>query len=450
MDLDFIKDIDYWTYIPESNSWSDLQNNNYIGFSYEKLDNLQNYKTQNSIKEALMNNYDNNKSYGVEAQSLYQFVNTLKNNDIVYILDANSNKLLGRCKIIGEYEFDKNNPICHTRKVEWLDVKTCSHPGSIENKPLRKITLYTGYIKQINDSLGITNEIIENKGNKYTEKDFLDEVFIDKEKYDDIKTILKKKKNIILQGAPGVGKSFAANRLAYSIIGEKKPERVCNIQFHQSYSYEDFIEGYRPTENGFIKTPGIFYNFCKLAEADDEENPYFLIIDEINRGNLSKIFGELLVLIESDKRDQGIRLLYSDEVFSIPKNLYIIGMMNTADRSLAIMDYALRRRFAFIEFSPAFETDGFKNKQKEIHNDKYNNLITEIIELNKYIVEDNSLGKGFQIGHSYFIPEKNTVIDDYWLRNLVNFELLPLIEEYWFDNPSEINTWTNRLKDSIK
>lgn len=449
MDLDFIKNLDYWTFISDGNNWDDLRTNNYIGFSYDKLDNLQNYKTQNSIKEALMTYYDNNKSYGVEAQSLYQFVNTLKINDIVYILDGISN-ILGRCKIIGDYVYDKQNPICHSRKVEWLDIKTRVHPGTIENRPLRKITLYTGYIKQINDSLGISNEIIENKGNQYTEKDFLDEVFIDKEKYDDIKTILKKKKNIILQGAPGVGKSFAANRLAYSIIGEKKPERVCNIQFHQSYSYEDFIEGYRPTETGFIKTPGIFYNFCKIAEADDEENPYFLIIDEINRGNLSKIFGELLVLIENDKRDQGIRLLYSDEVFSIPKNLYIIGMMNTADRSLAIMDYALRRRFAFIEFLPAFESDGFKNKQKEINNPKYNNLISTIIELNKCITDDNSLGKGFQVGHSYFIPEKNTVIDDYWLRNLVNFELLPMIEEYWFDNPSEINTWSNRLKDAIK
>ena len=164
--------------------------------------------------------------------------------------------------------------------------------------------------------------------------------------YKTLVNVLKMKKNIILQGAPGVGKTFTAKRLAYSIIGAKNPDRVQMLQFHQSYSYEDFIEGYRPTENGFTIKKGSFYKFCKLAE-DDDENDYFFIIDEINRGNLSKIFGELFMLIEKDKRGIELQLLYSDENFSVPANVYIIGMMNTADRSLAMLDYALRRRFSF-------------------------------------------------------------------------------------------------------
>ena len=138
-------------------------------------------------------------------------------------------------------------------------------------------------------------------------------------------------------------------------MGVKDQNRVMMVQFHQSYSYEDLIEGYRPTATGFEIKKGSLYKFCKKA-TDDLENDYFFIIDEINRGNLSKIFGELFMLIESDKRGNALQLLYSDEKFFVPKNVYIIGMMNTADRSLAMLDYALRRRFAFYEMKPGFSS----------------------------------------------------------------------------------------------
>ena len=184
----------------------------------------------------------------------------------------------------------------------------------------------------------------------YEPTDFLSEVYMDKEEYYKLVQLMEMKKNVILQGPPGVGKTFAAKRLAYSMMGVKDKNRVKMIQFHQSYSYEDFIMGFRPTENGFELRNGTFYNFCKQAE-EDSENDYFFIIDEINRGNLSKIFGELFMLIENDKRGSELELLYADENFSVPPNLYIIGMMNTADRSLAILDYALRRRFAFFDMT---------------------------------------------------------------------------------------------------
>ncbi|GHV36835.1 hypothetical protein FACS1894187_12170 [Synergistales bacterium] len=164
---------------------------------------------------------------------------------------------------------------------------------------------------------------------------------------------------MILQGAPGVGKTFAAKRLAFSIIGKEDDRRVKIVQFHQSYSYEDFVMGYRPDGRGFCLAEGPFYQFCKIAEKDDDDRPYFFIIDEINRGNLSKIFGELLMLIENDKRGEknALRLLYKDEDFFVPENVHIIGMMNTADRSLAMIDYALRRRFVFFDMEPAFDSD---------------------------------------------------------------------------------------------
>jgi len=206
--------------------------------------------------------------------------------------------------------------------------------------------------------------------------------------------------------------------------------------------------GYRPSNSGFELKYGPFYNFCKQAEVDSE-NKYFFIIDEINRGKLSKIFGELLMLIETDKRGLSLQLLYKDEQFSVPENVYIIGMMNTADRSLAMMDYALRRRFSFFEFEPAFECESFKTYQGNKVNDKYPLLISEIIKLNKVIAEDTCLGEGFRIGHSYFCSE-STIIDDDWLKSVIDYEIIPLLKEYWFDEPDKIKTWSNNLKAIFK
>lgn len=291
------------------------------------------------------------------------------------------------------------------------------------------------------------NKNTESRYPAYTKTDFLNEVYINENDYQTLINLLNYKKNIIIQGAPGVGKTFAAQKLAYSIIKTQDPDRIKMIQFHQNYSYEDFIMGFRPSPNGFELKKGPFYNFCKKAEADSE-NKYFFIIDEINRGNLSKIFGELFMLIENDKRGIFMPLVYSDEEFSVPANLNVIGIMNTADRSLALLDYALRRRFAFFEFSPAFESEGFRSYQKKKNNKKFDKLIAAVKELNTAIENDETLGKGFRIGHSYFCTENN--IDDIWLTNIVNYEIIPLLNEYWFDEPNKVQYWETRLRECIR
>ena len=288
-------------------------------------------------------------------------------------------------------------------------------------------------------------ETVEKTGDTYTKEDFLNDVFIDEDQYDSIAAVLEKKKNIILEGAPGVGKTFMAKRLAYSIIGRKDVNQVQLIQFHQSYSYEDFIEGYRPTENGFKLEKGLFYKICKKAKSNPTEK-YYLVIDEINRGNLSKIFGELLMLIETDKRDEELMLAYSESMFCVPSNLYIIGLMNTADRSLAIIDYALRRRFSFIRIEPAFNNQKFINAFNEKFDQDYNRVIDIIKKINEAIEDDKSLGSGFKIGHSYFCPNlkgrKGTKKD---LLDIIRFEIIPLLEEYWYDNPDSIIQWKDAL-----
>ena len=277
---------------------------------------------------------------------------------------------------------------------------------------------------------------------KYTKDDFLKEVFMDGKDFDTLQHLIRMKKNVILQGAPGVGKTFCARRLAQAMMGEKDESRIALIQFHQNYSYEDFVMGYKPVEGTFELQKGIFYKFCMLA-ANHPDKEYFFIIDEINRGNLSKIFGELLMLIEKDYRGEKLTLAYKDEKFSVPGNLYLIGMMNTADRSLALIDYALRRRFSFFEMNPGFDSEGFKAYLTGKNNERLNELVELVKELNRQIATDDSLGQGFEIGHSYLCTGE--IVTDEWLKEVVNYDILPMLQEYWFDNKSEVDRWANRL-----
>jgi 5-methylcytosine-specific restriction protein B len=290
----------------------------------------------------------------------------------------------------------------------------------------------------------------------YTKRDALSELFLSERELDDIISRLRRKKNVILQGPPGVGKTYVARRLAFLMLGVKDSSRVQMVQFHQSYAYEDFIQGYRPNEDGrFTIKPGVFYEFCRKAQRDPGRE-YFFVIDEINRGNLSKIFGELMMLIEHDKRGPGfaIPLTYSrsgDDLFHIPDNLYLIGMMNTADRSLSLVDYALRRRFAFVTLHPKFASERFAETLAEAGASRA--LVHKIRErvglLNKEIADDErNLGPGYQIGHSYFCPGPDgRPLDEAWYREVIESEIRPLLEEYWVDESGKVGDLVSRLLD---
>lgn len=280
----------------------------------------------------------------------------------------------------------------------------------------------------------------------YSKKELLEEVFISEEDYDILANLLKRKKNIILQGAPGVGKTFLARRLAYSLMGKKDDNRIGFVQFHQNYTYEDFVMGYKPEGNSFILKSGKFVEFCRKAQQDSERD-YFFIIDEINRGNISKIFGELLMAIETDYRGIPIELAYDSEDFTVPKNVHVIGMMNTADRSLAMIDYALRRRFSFFEMHPGFESSGFRKYQAALNSDDFNRLIDVVRGLNNSIIDEPSLGSGFQIGNSYFILD---AYEDTMLTEIVNYEIVPMLNEYWFDDQVQVDSWYGKLNGAIQ
>lgn len=449
-----VKETDYWIYSPGDNAcmWDEFFKNGIMGIGWDEVTNLKDFASKEEIKEFMKKVYDASYSYKNNAHCLWQFANEIKVGDVVFVKKG-MHKIIGRGVVTSDYIYDSSRDTYkHIRKVDWQNNGEWEHPGQAAMKTLTNISAYPDYVQKLLDLFAeeTPEEVSEQKEIKYppySKDDFLNEVYMDEDTYNTLTELLEAKYNVILQGAPGVGKTFAAKRLAYSIMGQKDTSRVAMVQFHQSYSYEDFIQGYRPSKEGFELENGAFYKFCKEAE-EDNERPYFFIIDEINRGNLSKILGELMMLIEKDKRGEKIKLLYSNEWFTVPQNMRIIGMMNTADRSLALMDYALRRRFAFFDFAPAFSSEGFKNYLAEKNSPKLESLITVVESLNNTISSDESLGDGFRIGHSYFCTDDE--ITDEWLKSIVEYEVIPLIKEYWFDEPTKVRDWSANLRSAIK
>ena len=449
-----IKETNYWIYSPGDNAsmWDEFYKSGIMGIGWDDVTDLKGFSSKEEIKEYMKKVYDPSYSYKNNAHCLWQFANEIKVGDVIFVKKG-MHKIIGKGIVTSDYIYDTSRSTYkHIRKVDWQNKGEWEHPGQAVMKTLTNISAYPDYVQKLlalfaEDTSEEVSEQKEIKYPLYSKDGFLNEVYMDEDTYNTLTELLEAKYNVILQGAPGVGKTFAAKRLAYSIMGQKDTSRVAMVQFHQSYSYEDFIQGYRPSKDGFELENGTFYKFCKEAE-EDNERPYFFIIDEINRGNLSKILGELMMLIEKDKRGEKIKLLYSNEWFTVPQNVRIIGMMNTADRSLALMDYALRRRFAFFDFAPAFSSEGFKNYLAEKNSQKLESLITAVESLNNTISSDESLGDGFRIGHSYFCTDGE--ITDEWLKSVVEYEVIPLIKEYWFDEPTKVRDWSATLRSAIK
>ena len=321
------------------------------------------------------------------------------------------------------------------------DTKELKNQRSYVNK-------YRDFLKYCADQ----KEKVDDTSAEYNFADDPDKPFISEEKFNEVVELLFRKKNIILQGAPGVGKTFLARKVAYQLIGQMKDENIETVQFHQSYSYEDFMQGIRPTTSGEFKVRnGIFYNFCERAKENAEET-YVFIIDEINRGNLSKVFGELMMLIESDKRSPryALKLTYSEEEslkFYVPENVYIIGCMNTADRSIAIVDYALRRRFAFCPIEPELGESFKAFLCSELSKEFVNKICDKLNRVNSIIRETSSLGIGLEIGHSYFCQISSVDDENEWWKSICKYELFPYLQEICFENEELCNELCNILSD---
>jgi 5-methylcytosine-specific restriction protein B len=446
----------YWMYSPgaKASKWGEFSSEGIMAIGWDELGDLAKYPNRKAIRHAL-DPEDSGRSMMNDVLAVWQFQNEIAVGDIVYAKRGRK-ELVGRGEVTSEARFEpERSSYRSVRSVEWTHMGSWEHPGDAVLKTLTDITKYPGYAEKL-EALFMDDENVELPSvttdplPAYGKTDFLQEVYLPERRYDRLRSLLARKKNVILAGPPGVGKTFAAKRLAQSIMGVKDPSRIRVVQFHQSYSYEDFMMGYRPNEDGgFTLTEGPFYEFCEEARADDTDRPYFFIIDEINRGNISKIFGELLMLIEADKRGQDLRLLYKNERFSVPPNLHIIGMMNTADRSLAVLDYALRRRFGFFEMRPGFDSEGFSRWQRGVGSPALDSLVATLVELNRVIAEDPALGQGFAIGHSFLAgPSAGEDVQE-WLESVVEDELIPLLDEYWFDEQARSAEWAEKLRTAV-
>ena len=463
-------ELQHWLYTPGEGAarWEEFRTAGIMALNWDRVGDLASFPDKESLLDALYTHYgDWGGRPRKAADSVWDYIHAMKPGDIVYVRRS-FNEIVGRGVVRSDYRYDEDRSSFRAvRDVEWTHVGSWPLEQRIGRLMLQRLTENTKYTPdQLNALIGIEDShssasVDERRGNNdldeadehYTSTDFLDEVFLSPEDVEQMLGLLRRKKNLILQGAPGTGKTFAAKRLAYALMGETDDSRVEVVQFHQSTAYEDVVVGLRPTaEGGFAAAEGVFARFCRRAAADPGRD-YVFIIDEINRANISKAFGELLMLIEAEHRGEALRLPVSGELLSVPKRLHIIGMMNTADRGLALIDYALRRRFAFFEMRPALDHPGFLRHVEAVGSSRLEALVDVVRRLNQRIAEDEALGPGFQIGHSYLClpaagPE-NPVGTDADVTSVVRYELEPLVREYWFDNPAAMDESIHELESVL-
>lgn len=437
--------------------WDEFRAGNYVAVGFHELK-LTEYGDREAIAAALRAIDGSEGSKKNDSLAAWQFTHEMKPGDTV-IAKQGFRKIYGIGTITSDYIYDESRSIFKSvRSVDWQVTGEWVLPEDrgIASKTLTRATDFGSWLDMVYEMTGLADdeqskEVAREPGGAYTIEDALDDLFMPGAFFREMLAQLQLKQNVVLQGPPGVGKTYVAKRLAYALMGEKDPTRVDMVQFHQSYSYEDFVQGLRPDNEGkFQLQDGVFYRFCKKAAEDDR--PYVFIIDEVNRGNLSRILGELMMLIEADKRGPAwaVNLTYGGEGedFHVPENVYIIGTMNTADRSLAMVDYALRRRFSFLTLDPAYSSEGFREhlEGRGVPDTLIAKINGRIDRLNERIAKDTKgLGPGFRIGHSYFCPREGDEPTEDWYRRVVKYEIVPLLEEYWFDDDGKVSQARDEL-----
>lgn len=430
--------------------WHEMYSEGYVAIGWPELGDLNRFEDVkiNQMKAEIKKIYEENYTQtpqviGRWTSQVTAFLTRLKKGTIVVAADGE--QVLGIGKITGDYRYLPDKDFPHTIETEWLHTPNQKLPNAREGL---QTTVYT--MRNVENLLQIekwlSQKVLQSDNNKPTVKLASLTGVAGK-----IEEILKRKKQVILYGPPGTGKTFHAEKTSYELSArqlykksfdqltegeqlaitgtqqERGTVRTCT--FHPSYGYEDFLEGIKPgVVNGntlFQLKDGIFKSICEDAKNNPHKD-YYLIIDEINRGDISRIFGELITLIESNKRGKEVVLPLSNQVFTVPKNVYIIGTMNTADRSIALLDVALRRRFGFIELLPDYHL----LEDVSIRNLPLSEWLKELnLRIIEYLGQD---GRNLQIGHSYFLENEKPILSPKKFKQVMEEDIIPLIEEYCY------------------
>jgi len=433
--------------------WPKFLEEGLVSIGWDELGDLRTYSSQEAIISAMQEEYGGDARPTNNSLCCYQFANEIRVGDLV-VAKTGRKRILGVGRVTSDYKHDESrSEHKNIRAVSWEWTGEAEFPGTGTTiKTLTDVTPYQSFVSTIHNLLGIETDVIDSEENteghikSYSVDDILAEgCFLDMLALEEILKTLQDKRNVVLQGPPGTGKSWLAKRLGYALMGKKDPGRMRIVQFHSNLAYEDFVRGFRPNSEGKLSlVDGPFME--AIEDAKNTSLPYVFVIEEINRGNPAQIFGEMLTLLENTKRssDEALELTYrrsSNEKVYIPDNFYVIGTMNIADRSLALLDLALRRRFAFINLEPSFSDswrDWLKNRcgfPAEVVSD----IEYRITALNAEIASDESLGSQFKVGHSYLTPDPDADIKDprQWFRRIISTEIGPLLEEYWFDDSAK-------------
>ena len=451
--------------------WDSFQSKGEASIGWDNAGDLAKLPSLKDCTEKVNTLYQDGKNHSNMGRCLWEFAHKMQPGDIV-IAKKGRSAYLGVGVVMSHYIWNDAAPSHKSmRKVTWVKTGRWPVEGQINQKTLTDVTSdkkYPGYKEKLEATFGLDSKKCAKPLLKMDWQASMPSQ--EGEMVYGLATCLARcsclrpgptsswrcceEREHHLAGASRHGQDFHRKETRLFCMKAKAGDRVEMVQFHQSYSYEDFIQGFRPKENGgFERRDGVFFRFCERARLSPGED-FFFVIDEINRGNLSKIFGELMMLVEADKRGDKhrVQLTYSmeGEHFSIPENVHIIGTMNTADRSLAMVDYALRRRFAFFHMPPQFN-DKFEARLLESGNISEalaKRIVDKVTALNKAIVDDQNLGPGFEIGHSYFCTDApGSGTEEAWYANIVDHEIGPQLQEYWFDDKSKAEAQIDLLKN---
>ena len=412
--------------------WPECREGRFACIGWDHLGNLLDYNAREDLQLGMNNSL-----------ACWEFSRKMQPGDVVFVKKG-YHHILGHGTVAGGYRFDRDRTTYkNLRRVHWHTHFPDGTPVAGKRLPQKTLTDVTDDAERLDPLLAAIDP-------DYSIDSILkDGCFLEPNQLKRLLARLESKKNLILQGPPGTGKTWLAKRLAYALIGRRDRASISAVQFHPTLSYEDFVLGWRPSNNGLRLTDGAFLRAIEAAKQQ-APTPFVVVIEEINRGNPAQIFGELITLLEADKRssEDAIELAYADDGESrsayIPENLYVIGTMNIADRSLALVDLALRRRFAFATLEPALGerwrhwVTGTMGVTEALATD----IEQRLVALNNAIADDPALGPQFRVGHSYVTPSRPLPANGTkgWFRDVAETEIGPLLREYWYDHPEKANS----------